>query len=86
MESQPFSNRLTPVNPVRPVAAYVGGKRSLARQIVSLINEVPHEGYAEPFVGMGGIFFRRTMRPDFEVINDWSEDVATLFRILQRHY
>ncbi len=86
MESQPFSNKLTPVNPVRPVAPYVGGKRALARQIVSLINEVPHEGYAEPFVGMGGIFFRRSMRPDFEVINDWSEDVATLFRILQRHY
>lgn len=86
MESQSFSTALTPVNPVRPVAAYVGGKRALARQIVAMINEVPHAGYAEPFVGMGGVFFRRTMRPEFEVINDWSEDVTTLFRILQRHY
>jgi hypothetical protein len=47
---------------------------------------VPHTLYAEPFVGMGGIFFRRDQRPKCEVINDWSDDVATFFRILQRHY
>jgi DNA adenine methylase len=35
---------------------------------------------------MGGVFFRRDQRPKSEVINDWSEDVATFFRILQRHY
>lgn len=35
---------------------------------------------------MGGIFFRRTMRPRGEVINDLNRDVATLFRVLQRHY
>lgn len=35
---------------------------------------------------MGGIFFRRDARPVSEVINDWSEDVSTFFRILQHHY
>ena len=35
---------------------------------------------------MGGIFFRRTRRQAAEFINDYSEDVSTLFRILQRHY
>jgi DNA adenine methylase len=35
---------------------------------------------------MGGVFLRRTRRPKCEVINDISEDVATFFRILQRHY
>lgn len=35
---------------------------------------------------MGGVFFRRTARPQAEVINDWSMDVACFFRILQRHY
>jgi DNA adenine methylase len=35
---------------------------------------------------MGGIFLRRDRRPGAEVINDWSEDVSTFFRILQRHY
>jgi site-specific DNA-adenine methylase len=47
---------------------------------------VPHTIYAEPFVGMGGVFFRRDQRPKCEVINDWSEDVATFFRVVQRHY
>jgi DNA adenine methylase len=46
------------------------------------IDAVPHETYAEPFVGMGGIFFRRRWAPRREVINDISRDVATLFRIL----
>jgi DNA adenine methylase len=35
---------------------------------------------------MGGIFFKRDMRPKCEVINDISCDVANLFRLLQRHY
>lgn len=42
--------------------------------------------YAEVFVGMGGVFLRRSKRPKAEVINDWSEDVATFFRVLQHHY
>lgn len=35
---------------------------------------------------MGGIFFRRDVRPKVEVINDWSADVHNLFRIMQVHY
>ncbi len=75
-----------PVRPVRPVAPYVGGKRNLARQIIERIEATPHARYAEAFVGMGGIFLRRAERPAFEVINDWSADVANLFRILREHY
>jgi DNA adenine methylase len=77
---------LDPVSPTRPPAPWIGGKKLLARRLVARINAVPHTIYAEPFVGMGGIFFRRDQRPKCEVINDWSEDVATFFRILQRHY
>ncbi len=84
MESIPSS--LTPVQPVRPPAGYIGGKRNLARRLVERINATPHSRYAEPFVGMGGVFFRRTMRPAAEFVNDVSSDVATLMRILQRHY
>jgi DNA adenine methylase len=74
------------VKPVVPAAAYIGGKRNLARRLVTLIDAIPCTAYAEPFVGMGGIFLRRTRLPKCEVINDISEDVATFFRILQRHY
>jgi DNA adenine methylase len=74
------------VTPVSPVAAYVGGKKMLARHIAGLISAIPHATYVEPFVGMGGVFFRRASRPKGEVINDISKEVITLFRILQRHH
>ncbi len=77
---------LNPVRPIAPAAAYVGGKRNLAAKVVALIDATPHATYAEPFVGMGGVFLRRTRAPKSEVINDASRDVATFFRILQRHY
>lgn len=74
------------VRPVRPAAAYIGGKKRLAEAICRRIECVPHTTYAEPFVGMGGVFLRRAVAPPAEVINDISRDVATFFRILQRHY
>lgn len=74
------------VRPVRPVAPYLGGKRNLAGRLVERIDAIPHRIYAEPFVGMGGVFFRRQQRPRKEVINDISADVVNLFRLLQRHY
>ncbi|MDD4617422.1 MAG: DNA adenine methylase [Alphaproteobacteria bacterium] len=48
--------------------------------------KIPHTTYAEPFVGMGGVFLRRTESAPVEVINDISQDVSTIFSILQRHY
>ena len=77
---------LTPVTPVAPVAPWLGGKRNLAARVTTILDATPHAIYAEPFVGMGGIFLRRRMRPRSEVINDLGRDVANLFRILQRHY
>nr|WP_278375064.1 DNA adenine methylase [Brucella anthropi] len=76
----------TSVNPVSPAASYIGGKKQLAQRVASIIEQIPHTVYAEPFVGMGGVFFRRRLVPKCEVINDISGDVITLFRILQRHY
>jgi DNA adenine methylase len=72
--------------PVRPAAGYIGGKRRLAAAVIEVIEGIPHRTYAEPFVGMGGVFFRRRAGARAEVINDLNGDVATFFRILQRHY
>jgi DNA adenine methylase len=69
-----------------PVAPYLGGKRRLAKRVIDRLRTQPHSCYAEPFVGMGGVFLRRDWRARAEVINDISRDVATLFRVLQRHY
>lgn len=77
---------MQPVAPIRPAAGYIGGKRNLALRLSARIALVPHTTYAEVFVGMGGVFFRRTERPRVEVINDWSQDVATFFRVLQNHF
>ena len=81
-----MSDCLTPTPPARPVAPYLGGKRALARRIIERIAAIPHTTYVEPFVGMGGVFFRRPFRARAEVVNDINQDVATLFRVLQRHY
>lgn len=77
---------LYPITPCRPPAAWAGGKRRLAPLLAKRIAAIPHDTYAEVFVGMGGLFFRRELRPRSEVINDWSDDVATFFRVLQHHY
>jgi len=82
----PQNPALTPVQPVLPVAPWQGGKRNLAGRITAIIDRSRHDTYAEPFVGMGGVFLRRSMRPRAEVINDKGRDVSNLFRILQRHY
>lgn len=74
------------VNPVQPVAGYIGGKRLLAKRIIDELETYPHTLYAEPFLGMGGVFLRRRLIPKSEAVNDVSNEVATLFRILQRHF
>lgn len=74
------------VQPTRPAAAYIGGKKILSAVLIERINATPHGGYAEAFVGMGGVFLRRNRKPKTEVINDINGELATLYRILQRHY
>ncbi len=77
---------LEPVKPVLPVAAYFGGKRNLTKNLSARIAAISHETYVEPFIGMGGVFLRRSHKPKGEVINDLNRDLANLFRVLQRHY
>lgn len=72
------------VVPCDPPAAWLGGKRNLAKRICAILAGTPHAAYVEPFIGMGGVFLRRRLRPEVEVINDLSGDIATLFRVLQR--
>jgi DNA adenine methylase len=72
--------------PVEPAVAYLGGKSRLAKRLVPMIDSARARIYAEPFVGMGGVFLRRRIQSPVEVINDYSREVATFFRILQRHY
>ena len=76
----------SPVHSAKPVAPYVGGKRLLAKRIADQIEAIPHHCYAEPFVGMGGVFLRRRHAARSEAINDISRDVFTMFRVIQEHF
>lgn len=77
---------MEPCPAAAPVAPWLGGKKQLARRLVERISQIPHATYVEPFVGMGGVFLRRTFRPKCEVANDLNGEIVNLFRILQRHY
>ena len=76
---------LRDVDPVEPIVAWVGGKRFLAKRIIERIEAIPHSCYAEPCVGMGGVFFRRSKRPRSEVVNDFNGGITNLFRIVREH-
>ena len=68
-----------------PIAPWLGDKRLLARRIIERIDAIPHRCYAEPFVGMGGVFLRRTRKPKTEAINDRNGEIVNLFRITREH-
>lgn len=72
------------VKPIDPIAPYLGGKRLLAKTIVPIIEKIPHNIYCEPFLGMGGIFFRRTKKPKCEAINDINSEIVNMFRMIER--
>lgn len=70
---------------VAPLAPYLGGKFRLSKRIISKIEQIPHKIYAEPFLGMGGIFLRRTQIPKAEIINDINGELVNLYRIVRRY-
>ncbi len=80
------NKRHAPIRPIPTLAGYIGGKRALAKVLVPKIAAIPHELYCGPFMGLGGVFFRRAAKPKVEAVNDRSRDVAVFFRVLQRHY
>ena len=69
----------------RGLAPWLGGKRNLAKVLTARIEAIDHDLYAEPFVGMGGVFFRRRQPARVEALNDRSGDVVNLFRIVRHH-
>ena len=72
------------VKPTEPIAPYRGGKRLLAKTIVPIIEQIPHNIYCEPFMGMGGVFFRRTQKPKCEAINDINSEIINMFRMVEK--
>ncbi len=67
-----------------PLAPWFGGKKYLATRIIARIARIPHRCYAEPFVGMGGVFLRKP-RARAEVVGDRSGAIVNLFRMVREH-
>ena len=72
-----LTNKLRP-----PLAGWIGGKSRLASRIVAAIPQ--HQCYCEVFSGAAWVLFRKP-ESDVEIINDFSRDVANLYRVLQNH-
>lgn len=65
-----------------PLAGWLGGKSRLAKRIIALIPE--HDCYVEVFSGAAWVLFNK-YESKSEVINDYSRDVANLYRVIQHH-
>lgn len=66
---------------IRPAFGSPGGKRYLAKTIVSYIPE--HKTYVEPFIGGGAVFF--TKEPsEVEAINDLDKEIAFTYKFIQK--
>lgn len=85
MKKQTDTARVASPSRVVPLAPYLGGKFRLSKRIINKIEQIPHTIYAEPFVGMGGIFLRRKQIPKAEVINDINGELLNLYRIVRRY-
>lgn len=65
---------------LRPPMPYVGGKQSMADQIVALM--APHDHYVEPYFGGGSILMSKTPS-SMETVNDIDEHLVTFWRMLR---
>lgn len=65
-----------------PLAGWIGGKSQLARRIIESIPE--HTCYCEVFSGAAWVLFKKP-ESAVEIINDLSNDVVNLYRVIQNH-
>lgn len=62
--------------------AWIGGKRILAKKIISMMPQ--HKTYVEVFGGAGWVLFRKEISK-IEVWNDLNSDLVNLFRIVRNN-
>jgi DNA adenine methylase len=67
----------------RPILAWPGGKRRLAKHILPLF-DIPHRCYVEPFAGGAALLFMRNPAP-VEVLNDMHSELVHLYRCVRHH-
>jgi site-specific DNA-adenine methylase len=68
---------------MRGPLAYIGGKNTLANQIIAIFPK--HDTYLETFLGGGQVFFRKPPSKT-EILNDLDGEMVNFFRVCQLHY
>ena len=68
--------------PLTILVPLMGGKVSIRKSILPIIDRYPRRVYVEPFGGMGGLFFGKKPEPK-EVYNDGQVMFTTLFRAIR---
>ena len=63
-----------------PVVKWVGGKRQLLSDIVSLIPKT-FSTYVEPFVGGGAVIF--DIQPKKAIINDFNSELINIYKVIK---
>ena len=67
----------------KPLIAWMGGKRRLAKHILPLFPE--HTCYVEPFSGGAALYFMKKPS-EVEVLNDINGELVNLYRVVQHHF
>ena len=66
-----------------PFVKWAGGKRTLAKELASLMPDV-FGTYWEPFVGGGALFFKANGRISQAVLSDINRDLITCYGVVKR--
>ncbi|MDK4577473.1 DNA adenine methylase, partial [Kingella kingae] len=72
------------MTPTFPIIPWMGGKRRLAKHLLSKFPE--HQCYVELFAGGAALFFMREQRAQCEVLNDIDGQLINLYRVVQHHF
>lgn len=67
-------------NLVAPIVKWVGGKRQLIPEILSLV-PTTFSTYVEPFVGGGAILFE--LQPKKAIINDYNTELINVYKVIK---
>jgi len=65
--------------------SWVGGKRLLRKEIISLFPSDGFDSYIEVFGGAGWVLFGKDKHANFEIYNDISGELVNLFRCVKYH-
>lgn len=73
----------SPAIKTKPIIAWMGGKRRLAKHILPLFPD--HSCYVEPFAGGAALFFMKKPS-EVEVLNDVNGELINMYRIVKYHF